>query len=454
MALTFGKCLFNNCSNFGGNMNEMDVLRKISDNLVERKSSAALNNYQVLTNNIEYLNNLYSQTFIKYSEIYQSLINEIKIGIHLNQNFQDDTKQEFYLKRIISAILNNDINILGKFLECTKPDCRDDVKIDTVYQLSKGFNDYNELVTTSRQFIDSLVADIYQILIWDAKELNYHILKSLSSFRKYATESLVHSIFNEETQEILDKFNLLSKNKKLGKKSDFTKCDNKSFKDKLDYIYEKLELKDDIDEHFKSEIINLYGFSSEFTHVGYISTFFASSTNKNEVIFGDDIGPYLLSSENFNELKYRILNSGMIFLSSIYFPALIKCFSNVFIENSFNTLEKDIKKLIEDIDKGLATRYQTHYAFIVSDYKLSGKEYPFQCVCGHNNILKPPYRSSDQYCRKCGSSITLIAVEEKHGYIVTNNGLARVIGSNAPILTEEEEYKYFEEILKQHPKSS
>ncbi len=39
-------------------MNEIDILKSIAENLSERKSTAALNNYEVLCNNIEYVNDL------------------------------------------------------------------------------------------------------------------------------------------------------------------------------------------------------------------------------------------------------------------------------------------------------------------------------------------------------------------------------------------------------------
>ena len=62
------------------------------------------------------------------------------------------------------------------------------------------------------------------------------------------------------------------------------------------------------DTDFKQEIKNLFSFSSEFTHIGYVSTFFTSS-NTSEVIFGDSISPYLPSTENFSELKYRDIST-------------------------------------------------------------------------------------------------------------------------------------------------
>ena len=41
-------------------MNEIDVLKKISSNLTERKNSAALSNYRVLCSNIAFLNEAFS----------------------------------------------------------------------------------------------------------------------------------------------------------------------------------------------------------------------------------------------------------------------------------------------------------------------------------------------------------------------------------------------------------
>jgi hypothetical protein len=39
-------------------MNKIDILKSIADNLSERKSTVALNNYEVLCNNIKYVNDL------------------------------------------------------------------------------------------------------------------------------------------------------------------------------------------------------------------------------------------------------------------------------------------------------------------------------------------------------------------------------------------------------------
>lgn len=68
----------------------------------------------------------------------------------------------------------------------------------------------------------------------------------------------------------------------------------------MDYLFNCLNLTND--NNLKEEIKNLFSFFQNL-HIGYILTFFTSS-NALDVIFGDDFGPYLLSTENFNGLKY------------------------------------------------------------------------------------------------------------------------------------------------------
>lgn len=426
-------------------MDEMDVIKGISKNLTERKSSAALNNYQVLTNNIEYLNNVFSEVVNEINNI-TALAEVYSLNSKLKSVFYDRTKYEYFYKDIIPTMISNNYNILKKFKNVTDSDDRSKITIETVYKLSKSFHDYNELVTVARQFIDSLVSSSYQMIIFNAKELNHHVLQSLSSFEKYATKSLKESIFNEEVIDSLNKFNSLSKNKQRGKESNFTKCDYMGFRPKLTYIFDILDLKDIEDNDYKKELENLYSFSSEFTHIGYTSTFFTSSNAENDIMFNDEIGPYLLSSENFNELKYTILNTGIVLLQKLYLPSLKHCIERSFKSDYSKFLSQNLEVLINQINNAIETRYQNYYAFIVSEFKEKGKTYPFECVCGYTNLISPPYRDSDLYCRKCGSGITLVAVESSDGYIVTNEGLARVIGSDAPILSKEEEQQAFERI--------
>ncbi len=105
--------------------------------------------------------------------------------------------------------MSNDIEAIKKLSALTLPDDRSNITVDNVGLLHRGFNDYSKLVTATRQFIDSLVTDAYQLLLLDPKEFNYHVLLSLNSFEKYATKSIRHGLFNDEIEDALTEFKAL-----------------------------------------------------------------------------------------------------------------------------------------------------------------------------------------------------------------------------------------------------
>lgn len=298
-------------------MNEIDILKSIAENLSERKSTAALNNYEVLCNNIKYVNDLLSWSVNSLKIVQEQTDRVFKSDASVTTDFKDNTKPLFYFRTIVPRILLNDISVTEKFIGYTQPDDRKGITIENVGQLKRTFLDFNNLVTSARQFIDSLVADAYQLTLLDPKSTNFQVLTSLNSFNKYATKSIRQGLFNTAVQNSLTEFENLSYNERVrGQESAITKCDKKTFGEKVDFLFDNLGLSADTD--FMEEIKNLFSFSSEFTHIGYVSTFFTSSSGS-EVIFGDSISPYLPSTENFSELKYEILETATNFtLKSIF----------------------------------------------------------------------------------------------------------------------------------------
>ncbi len=233
----------------------------------------------------------------------------------------------------------------------------------TVGLLHRGFNDYSNLVTATRQFIDSLVTDAYQLLLLDPKEFNYHVLLSLNSFEKYATKSIRHGLFNDEIEEALTEFKTLQF--RDWKNSGITKCQHISFANKVDFIFTELNKTSQDDDALKNEIKNLFKFSSEFTHIGYISTFFSSQSGS-EVIFGGDKSPYLPSTENFSELKYQILESCINFIYQIYLPVMKLCVSNVVQAANEKEIQSDLNNLIKLLETGIKTRNNNYFFFVLS----------------------------------------------------------------------------------------
>jgi hypothetical protein len=105
-------------------MTDIDILKSIAENLSERKSSAALNNYLVLCNNIKYVNDLFDYGVKSLTTIHGQIDNGLKNDRLVNPDFADSTKSLFHFRKIIPRVISNDINVCDKFIAYTKPDDR------------------------------------------------------------------------------------------------------------------------------------------------------------------------------------------------------------------------------------------------------------------------------------------------------------------------------------------
>ena len=305
---------------------------------------------------------------------------------------------------------------------------RSGINIENVGLLKKNFEDYNELVTNARQLIESIVVTSYQMLMFDSKELNYQILTSLNSFYKYATKSLKEAIFNDEVMDLLKDITKLSY--KQWKKSDRTKCKYITFGDKLEYIFKELNMEND---DLKNQLNNLYKFSSDFTHIGFVSTFYVSASDR-EVIFGDENGPYLISTENYNELKYEIIYTALESIYRIYNPSLIEFIKRIFTVERAENFINNFNVINKNINKDLLSRNNTYYFFITEDYFNSNNDIVLDCRCGTKNIWAAPHKENHAICNGCGSNFNFIVLDGDPGYIITSDGPARVLGSSAPLI--------------------
>ncbi len=252
---------------------------------------------------------------------------------------------------------------------------------------------------------------------------------SLNSFEKYATKSIRQGLFNDDVEDALSEFRKLSFRE--WSNSSITKCQHTSFANKVDYLFSELHRTTPEDEFFKEEIKNLFKFSSEFTHIGYISTFFTSQSGS-QPIFGGDKSPYLPSTENFSELKYQILASCINFIFKVYVPSMKICVDKLVKGDSSRFIVGDFNNLISMLEHGMKTRNNNYYFFVCSSLIGSQDTIELPCICGHNNHWKPPHDNSELFCMGCGSSYNILALEGDPGYIITSNGPVKVIGSTVP----------------------
>lgn len=407
-------------------MNEIDVLKKISSNLTERMNSAALSNYRVLCSNIAFLNNAFSDVISALRLMYGKIEPSIKNDSLLTPPFKSGTDLNAFIP-IVSRLQLNSFAVFEKLAALTTPDDREHITIESVSTLSRGFDDYNNLVTATRQYIDSIVSDSYQLYLLDPKSFNYHVLVSLNSFSKYATKSLTHALFNPEVESALNEFRTIKF--KDWTKSRITECNHTTFAQKVDFLFLVLGVPPDPD--LPDDLKNIFKFSSEFTHIGYISTFFTSSSGA-EVIFSDDDGPYLPSTENFSELKYELLKTACKALVAIYIPSLIKCLEKLMLKPQVEQFLTSLNLAAKTLSEAIASRNSKYYFFVTTGLIGSKTSIPLTCMCGKTKTWVPPHATTELYCDSCGSSFQLLEVDGDGGYIITSNGPVKIIGANVP----------------------
>jgi len=176
-------------------MNEFEILKSISSNLTDRKTASALSNFAVLCNNIAFLNRAFVEAIDSLQRCHIEMQAILSLDSNLNTRYQSGTDLHAFVA-IVDRLQRNGHSVLKKLADASAPADREGITVENVSLLSRGFEDYNTLVTATRQYVDSVVSDSYQLVLLDPKALNYHVLVSLNSFNKYATKSLAHALFN------------------------------------------------------------------------------------------------------------------------------------------------------------------------------------------------------------------------------------------------------------------
>jgi len=407
-------------------MNEFDILKSIGSNLTDRKSVAALSNFAVLCNNIAFLNLAFLKALESLRKCRTDLQAVLSDDSNLHAKYQSGTDLHAFIP-IVDCLQRNGHSVFQKLVDLSSPVDREGVTVANVSVLARGFDDYNTLVTATRQYVDSIVSDSYQLVLLNPKALNYHVLVSLNSFSKFATKSLAHALFNADVQAALTEFENLKF--KDWAKSSITECKHNTFANKVDFLMS--ELGTPPDPTLPDALKNLFKFSSEFTHIGYVSTFFTATAEK-EVVFVDDTGPYLPSTENHCELQYEILVTACKVLAAVYIPSLIRCIDTLTANASGDVISATLRHCAHSLQNDIASRNAEYYFFVKSGSIGTPFVFPLTCMCGSTRHWGRPHDSAELFCESCGSSFKLMQVEGDGGYVITSNGPARIIGSDAP----------------------
>jgi hypothetical protein len=420
-----------------------EILSRIASTLSERKNSAALSNYEVLANNIKYVNNVLKAALRDLAGIQVSAARALSVPHNRTPDFADGTRLAPFAQ-IVPRVIANSLSVLEKFALQTEPDDRSGITIENVSRLRRGFLEYSALATATRQVVDSIVSDAYQLHLLETRSLNHHVLVSLNSFDRYVTPSIRHALFSDELAEALAEFRGIPF--KQWNDSPITQCRHPTFGQKVDFLFAELRI--DADAGFAEALKDVFRFTSEFTHIGYVSTFFASTSGA-EVIFGDDSGPYLPSTENFSELKYQLLETALRLLALVYIPAVAGAWRRTMREHVSGPFADAASSLVAEIRKALKSRNSQYYFFIKQGLMAGDDAIDLKCMCGEATAWPPPHDPSGLYCRSCGSHFKLLEMAGDGGYVITSAGPIRIIGSDAPEfedLPREEQLRLMNEV--------
>uniref|UniRef100_E6QNT2 Uncharacterized protein n=1 Tax=mine drainage metagenome TaxID=410659 RepID=E6QNT2_9ZZZZ len=104
-------------------MDQIDVLKKISSNLTERKNSAALSNYRVLCSNIAFLNEAFSNTISTLRLLHGGIASALKNDSLLNPQYKSGTDLNVFIP-IVGRLQLNSFSVFEKLAALTTPDDR------------------------------------------------------------------------------------------------------------------------------------------------------------------------------------------------------------------------------------------------------------------------------------------------------------------------------------------
>ncbi|MBB5213323.1 hypothetical protein [Microbulbifer hydrolyticus] len=412
-------------------MNDLDVLNKIASNLTERKGAAVLSDFDVLVSNIQFVHHALSTATGHLKAGQDSLSESLGHDVEISSPYKAGENLEAFPK-IVRSLLGNGRAIIDRVVTETKPDSYESRNRGDFSNIpKKTFNDYSNLLTLSRQLIDSLTADAYQLFLLDPKSFNYHVLVSLNSFNKFATKSLTQALFNSEILSALQEFEQLNYNQWAS--SHITSCAHTSFGKKVDFLLTSIP-NNNVPPSLADDLKNLFKFSSEFAHIGYVSTFFTSAPHA-EIVLGSSYGPILPSTENFSELKYEILKTVCDFLSHLYIPAIVSCANKLLNSTQAQSAASELQSASENLIRAIKTRNSTYFFFIKDGLIGSSEIIPLTCMCRTKRQWEPPHHDYELYCKSCGSGFHLMSIQGE-GYVFTSAGPIKIIGSKVPDIND------------------
>ena len=340
---------------------------------------------------------------------------------------RSDSSQEPF-RRIAPIVAANFQRIARELANSTEPALPAIVadKLDTV---AVKFEDFINLGSIVRQYVDSLIESSYQLFTLDAAKFNYKFLESLASFAPVAPVSLHQTLYSDALQAIVAEFVTMSGRQR--RDSAFSQVEHAKFGDRVAWLVKNLGAS----QQFESSLNGIFKFCSDFVHLGYASSVALGPTDSHQIVLGSH-DYYTAPALNYAELRVRLLGECVLYYAEIFMPAMARAFEMMLVDG------KPIATHAHEISRRLGTvrRYLSDSPSIefIKD-GLIGSDQPIriECgACGASFEWHAPHRARDCYCEGCGMQFRPEIVPEAVDYVVSSEGASRVNGSDAPEIAD------------------
>lgn len=402
----------------------LEVTKLIAENFSKDPGLAALNHYPTLRIQTRNLNNALSQSLIKLEAIFTELGTGFAETQKLSPSAIEPNGTTHYYLNLGPRILQNFLLMGRRVAAVAIPEPK--LGLNELDKIRGSFDDFCDLTTTVRQFVDTLVESSYVLSTLDASYLNYRVLESLLSFIEVAPPSLQAPIYSEGMADIVNEFASMSVAKR--KNSDFTRASREQFPQRVKFLCSSLGC--NYHNNIEGNLVTVYKFCSEFAHIGYVSTLVAGSkADGGPILRGeDDSDVYLSRAENFAELKLQLLRECMIFYADVFIRALRVFIEKMFVDTKSRLFTERLDAEIDSLFKLLRLTMRTLVEPIVRGKIGSGETIEIECNCGGKIQWEPPHHNWDNYCPECGARFEMMEVDPDVSYVISELGPGDVLG--------------------------
>jgi len=395
----------------------------IAANLTSIKSSAALSHYPSLRIQTANLNRILLSSVEETTDALAGMSSLLGDDSAVTEEFRAPGTALSHFRRIGPRIVGNFLLIARKLAKATPPEPK--LTLAQAMLLKGSFEDFCDLCTAVRQFVDTLVECSYQLCVLDPAYLNYKVLESLASFVVVAPASLQTPIYSRELEVVVQEY--VRMNSKTRKNSDFTLASHEQFPQRVDFLCNMLS--PSYHQNVRGNLNSVFKFCSDFAHVGYVSTLVVGS-EAGQVYMGSAEDVFYPRSENFAELKLQLLRECALFYGDIFLRAL-KSFLARLLGAAGDEVAGRVSEEQSKLFRALSFTYRTLVEPIREGLVGGEDAIRYDCNCGGHIEWPSPHSDWDNYCPECGARFVMHEVPANVEYVISASGAGDVTGGTA-----------------------